>query len=121
MRAKLFLLKPDFTDSKSDNKGKVYYCPQCAMIEGIIKYYPHLTKMIEIHYVDFTKPRQAIVELIGEENQNCPALIIDNASDNDKYTSYFNKYDNKLFVNSTELITRYFTENLGPEICIDFG
>lgn len=113
MKTKLFLLKPDFTDSKSDNEGKVYYCPQCAMIEGVIKYYPRITKMIEIHYVDFEKPRQAIVELIGEENQSCPVLIIENVKDNENHTSYFNKYGTNLFVNSPELITRYFTEKIG--------
>lgn len=116
MKTKLFLLNPNFNDSKSDNEGKFYYCPHCAMIEGVIKYYPQLMKMIEIHYVDFQKPRHAIVELIGEENQSCPVLITDNKMDGEVDLSYFNNYADKLFVNSTELIARYFFEKFGTGI-----
>ncbi len=110
---KLFLLKPDFADSNSDNDGKLYYCPLCAMIEGVIKYYPQLEKMIEINYVDFKKPRHTIIDLIGEENQSCPVLIIDSKMDNNIETSYFNLYGDKLFINSTELIARYFADKFG--------
>ncbi len=113
MKTKLFLLNPDFTDSKSDNTGKLYYCPQCAMIEGVIKYYPHIKKLIEINYVDFKKPRPAIVELLGENNQSCPVLIIDNKQDGNIDLSYFNLSKDNLFVNSVELIARYFAEKFG--------
>ena len=113
MKPKLFLLKPDFTDNNSDTNGKLYYCPHCAMIEGVLKYYPQLKKKIEIEYVDFEKPRQAIVDLIGEENQSCPVLIIDIENINDYVSSYFNRFKNKLFVNSTDLITRFFSDNFG--------
>ena len=43
----LFLLKPDFTDSSADNEGRKYFCPHCAMIEGVLKYYPQLSEQIE--------------------------------------------------------------------------
>jgi len=110
---KLFLLKPDFTDSNSDKEEKRYYCPDCALIEGIIKYYPQLEQMIEIHRVDFKRPRQALIEIIGEENQGCPVLIIDNKQDSIIDTSYFTSVGDKLFVNSTELIALYFAEKFG--------
>jgi hypothetical protein len=109
----LFLLKPGFTDSSSDKEGKKYYCPHCAMIEGVLKYYPQLEKMIEIHRIDFKRPRKEILALIGEENQNCPVLIIDKIKENDIDTSYFQVFGDKLFVNSDELIARYFTEKFG--------
>ena len=110
---KLFLLKPGFSDSENNNDNKRYFCPQCAMIEGVIKYYPQLERMIEIHYVDFKKPRLEIVEFIGEENQSCPVLIIDSKHVSNKDISYFNMYGDKFFVNSIEFIIRYFTENFG--------
>lgn len=113
MKPKLFLLKPDFTDNNSDTNGKLYYCPHCAMIEGVLHYYPELKNLIDVQYVDFQKPRQAIIDLIGEENQSCPVLIVDFEINNKKETSYFNRYENKLFVNSTELISRYFSEKFG--------
>jgi len=110
---KLFLLKHGFTDSNADNEGKLYYCPHNAIIEGVIKYYPQLEKMIEIHHVDFKRPRPAIIELIGEENQSCPVLIIDNKPHNEIDNSYFEKYGDKLFVNSPDLILKYFAERFG--------
>lgn len=113
MKSKLFLLNPNFKDNKTDNEEKVYFCPHCAMIEGVLQYYPQLKKLIEIYYVDFKKPRQAIVDLIGEENQSCPVLIVDFENKSNEETSYFNRYENKLFVNSTELITKYFSEKFG--------
>lgn len=107
---KLFLLKPGFTDSKADMEGIHYFCPHCAMIEGIIKYYPHLEKSIEIHRVDFQRHRKEIIELIGEENQSCPVLIMDDKQANDFDTSYFTICGDKLFVNSDELIARYLSD-----------
>jgi len=110
---KLFLLKPGFTDSKADNEGKLYYCPDCAMIEGVVRYYPQLEELMEIQHVDFKRPRPAIIELIGEENQSCPVLIIDNKQIDNTNTSYFEKYGDKLFVNSPDLITKYLAEKFG--------
>jgi hypothetical protein len=110
---KLFLLKPDFKDSKSDNEGKLYFCPQCAMIAGIIKYYPQLETMLEIIYVDFTRPRKAIIELIGEDNQSCPVLVIENNQEENVDLSYFNSYGDILFINSTDSILKYLSAKFG--------
>jgi hypothetical protein len=111
--AKLFLLKPDFVDIKIDNEDKLYYCPQCAMISGIIKYYPQLETVLEINYVDFQRPRKAIIELIGEDNQSCPVLIIENSQEGSVDISYFHSYGDILFVNSNDLIIKYLTEKYG--------
>ena len=110
---KLFIIKPGFTDSNTDNEGKLYYCPHCALIEGVIKYYPQLEERIEIHRVDFKRPRPAIIEIIGEENQSCPVLIIEHKQIDDTDIGYFEKYGDKLFVNSPDLILRYFAEKFG--------
>ncbi|HSO88304.1 MAG TPA: DUF3088 family protein [Draconibacterium sp.] len=110
---RLFLLKPDFKDSKIDNEGKSYFCPQCAMIAGIIKYYPQLETGIEIYYVDFKRPRNVIIDLIGEDNQSCPVLVIDNHQEDCVDLSYFNSYGDKLFINSTDLIAKYLSEKYG--------
>ena len=113
MKPKLFLLKPGFKDRNTDYGDKFYFCPQCAMIEGIIKYYPQLATLIEINYVDFSRPRKAIVELIGEENQSCPALIIENYSDENVDLSNFLSSADKLFTNSTDFIAKYLAEKYG--------
>jgi hypothetical protein len=110
---KLFLLKPDFTDSKTDDKRKHYFCPECASILGIIKYYPQLEKHLDIEYVDFKCPRKEIIKLIGEENQSCPVLVIKNQYEENVDLSYFNSYGDKHFINSTDLIAKYLSEKYG--------
>ena len=110
---KLFLLKPDFTDNKIDDKGNLYFCPECASILGIIKYYPQLEKHLDIEYVDFKRPRKEIIKLIGGDNQSCPVLIIENHKDDNVDISYFKSYEDKLFVNSIELIAKYLHEKFG--------
>jgi glutaredoxin 2 len=90
---KLFLLKPDFKDEKR-NPESIYFCPNCGLIEGILFYYPRLLDDLEVHHVDFKRPRPAIVELIGEENQSCPVLVHEDGS----------------FINETKDIIRYLVD-----------
>jgi hypothetical protein len=91
---RLFLLKADFED-KNRADGKLYFCPECSPIEGLLSYYPKLRNELEIHYLDFSRPRPVLVELLGEENQSCPVLVLDNGS----------------FINDMNEIIRYLTEN----------
>jgi len=89
---KLFLLKADFQDVNRDAEKK-YFCPNCAILEGLMNYYPRLRTELEVHYVDFPRPRPAIVELIGEENQSCPVLVQEDGN----------------FINETKDIIQYLT------------
>lgn len=107
---KLFLLKPGFTDRNKDNNNNRYYCPDCAELEGVLAYYQELKEKIEIHRVDFERPRKTIIEIIGEENQSCPVLIMDKNEAEDIDTGYFTTHGNHLFVNSSDLISRYLAE-----------
>jgi hypothetical protein len=91
---KLFLLKADFKDLNRGPELK-FFCADCALIEGLLSYYPHLRKELEVTYVDFQRPRPAIVDLIGEENQSCPVLILDNGN----------------FINEPRLIIDYFIKH----------
>lgn len=43
---------------------------------GLLEFYPELKKSIEIHEVDFARPRPALVSLLGEANQGCPVLVL---------------------------------------------
>ena len=72
MKDRLYLLKPGFFDQ---GKGP-YFCPGCSLVEGMLSFYPALREKIEIHYIDFPKPRPALVAEIGEENQGCPKLVL---------------------------------------------
>jgi len=63
----LFLLSP-FQDSKAG--ADTYFCPDCALVEGILSYHPELKKKIKIHRVGFTRPRAEIISLLGEKLQS---------------------------------------------------
>jgi hypothetical protein len=76
MRDHLFLLKPGFETGDK----KRYYCPHSAQVEGILSFYPVLRTQMDVTYLKFPRPRQEIVDLIGEENQNAPVLVVGDAS-----------------------------------------
>lgn len=91
---KLFLLKADFLDAiRAD--GKIYFCPECSPIEGLLSYYPRLRKELNVYYVDFNRPRKVLVDLIGEANQSCPVLVLEDGT----------------FINEPHKIISHLTEN----------
>ena len=53
-----------------------FYCPDCGVVEGFLHYSPKVRDEIDIVHVDFPRPRNQIVELLGQENQNSPALVL---------------------------------------------
>jgi len=69
---RLFLLKPDFR--KGDDGP--FYCPDCALVEGVLSFYPKLRHKLDVQYVEFTRPRAPIVAELGEANQGCPVLVV---------------------------------------------
>lgn len=91
---KLFLLKPDFQDINRSTENK-YFCPPCTLIEGLLSFYPRLRNELEVNYVDFMRPRPAIVDLIDEANQSCPVLVFNDGT----------------FINEPDDIIQYLTEN----------
>jgi hypothetical protein len=68
----LFTLNPWI---EQDGRGP-YYCPDCAAVEGFLSYSPHIRDKIEIVHVDFPRPRNQVADLLGEENQSCPVLVL---------------------------------------------
>lgn len=91
---RLFLLKPDFQDlTRADRK--IYFCPECAIVYGLFSYYPHLSDEIEVEFVDYNRPRKVLVDLLGEENQSCPVLVLEDGTfinDVDEIISHLTKF-----------------------------
>jgi hypothetical protein len=73
-RDHLFLLTPLFPDAKLG--PGLYHCSECAQIEGLLSFFPFLRSRIDVSYVDFPRPRSAVVPLVGPENQGCPVLVL---------------------------------------------
>jgi len=113
----LFLLTPGFTDSARDNEGRRYYCPDCAFLEGVLGCCPELRTRLDIRYVDYPRPRRAIVELVGDAHQGCPNLVLDPASHGFVDASRFHKAGDRLHATDTRVIVEYLAKRhgaLGP-------
>jgi len=108
---KLFLLTPNFPD-KALSESDLYFCPDCAMIEGVLKYYPKLKEKVEIIYVDFETPRQKIIDLVGKKYQGCPILIThkDEMDEEDLNRNEFMTSGDYYFLYKNTTIAQYFAK-----------
>lgn len=77
MTDRLFLVNPGWTD----DLGGPWYCPAGAVIEGVLAFHPHLKTQLDITRLDFPRPRQPVIDLVGEDHQSCPILVLDGAFD----------------------------------------
>jgi hypothetical protein len=73
-RDHLFLLKPDFEDPAY--AGQRFYCWHCALLEGVLASFPLLQSKIDVERIAWSKPRHAIVDIVGEDNQSMPLLVL---------------------------------------------
>lgn len=71
VRDQLFLLRPDWTD-----QGRDWFCMACAAVEGFLGYYPAVRDQLDIAYLAYERPRHPVVDLLGEDHQNLPTLIL---------------------------------------------
>jgi hypothetical protein len=108
MRDHLFLLKPGF----EVGDGKRYYCPHSAQVEGVLSFYPSLRLEMDVTYLKFPRPRQAIVDLIGEENQSAPVLVVGDAAAIPKQLKPGNAKGRSFFAGD-EAITEYLALRYG--------
>ena len=105
---KLFLLKPDFQDGGDQR----YYCPHCAQLEGVLSFYPHLRKEIDVEYIDFARPRLAILKLLGEENQDAPVLVVGGSWPASLKVQH-NLASDRVFISGEENIELYLAQRYG--------
>jgi hypothetical protein len=68
----LFLLRPGFTNASLGP----YYCNDSAPVEGVLSFFPELRELVDVHYLEFPRPRQKLVEQLGADNQSLPVLIV---------------------------------------------
>lgn len=77
MKDQLFLMTPGF---KNAGLGP-FYCSDSVSVEGLLGFFPELRERIDVTYIDFPRPRRAIVDLIGEDHQSVPVLVIAEAGE----------------------------------------
>jgi hypothetical protein len=72
----LFLLDPQVHEVD----GYRRFCIECAQVTGYLTYYPEIFEKISIQTVSPVRPRKEIIDILGEDNQLAPVLILDEAS-----------------------------------------
>jgi hypothetical protein len=72
MKDQLYLLRPGFMNA---GMGPLY-CSDSAPVEGVLSFFPQLRVLVDIHYLEFPRPRKALIEALGESNQSLPVLIL---------------------------------------------
>lgn len=104
----LFILKADFID-----QGDFYFCPGCAEVLGVLAYYPNLKSRIQIHEVDYPRPRPEVVALLGEEFQSCPVLVLGNVPEGEVPNVQVKQANGHAFVDDPREITAYLSHVYG--------
>jgi len=72
MKDQLYLLRPGFMNA---GMGPLY-CSDSAPVEGVLSFFPQLRNLIDVHYLEFPRPRAPLVKALGEQNQSLPVLIV---------------------------------------------
>ena len=111
MRDRLFLLQPDFTDPAYP--GQRFFCWHCALLEGVLASFPQLHDALDVERIAWPRPRQAIIDLIGEDNQSLPVLVLADDAEAGLETGAAN---GRKFVEGKDAILAALTARLGiPE------
>jgi hypothetical protein len=72
VKDQLYLMRPSFTNA---GLGP-FYCGDSVSVEGLLSFFPELREKLDVHYIAFPRPRQALVDALGEQNQSVPVLIL---------------------------------------------
>lgn len=72
VKDQLYLLRPGF---KNSGVGPLY-CGDSVPVEGLLSFFPALRSLVDVHYLEFLRPRAVLVEALGEEHQGVPVLIL---------------------------------------------
>jgi hypothetical protein len=72
MKDQLYLLRPGFVNA---GLGPLY-CSDSAPVEGVLSFFPELRTLLDVHYLEFPRPREPLVKALGDQNQSLPVLIL---------------------------------------------
>jgi hypothetical protein len=76
MKDQLYLLRPGFHNA---GLGPLY-CGDSLPVEGMLSFFPQLRTLLDVHYLEFPRPRAVLVSALGEGFQAIPVLILANES-----------------------------------------
>src|SRR5690242_16196552 len=105
-RDKLYLIEPGF--NVEGKPGQRFVCPFCNRLEGLLRSFPEIAAKIDVERVAFPRPRQRVIDEIGEANQSLPVLILTDDSPTDLPSA-----NGKSFANDIERILALLSERHG--------
>ena len=104
----LFILTPGFFDGEEGP----FFCPHSAAMEGLLKYVPELNSRLDVRRIEFKRPRNEVIELLGDENQFTPVLILDEGADLPSNAQVSAQTGRSFILGEIE-ISKYLHEDLG--------
>jgi len=104
----LFLLKPDFEDPAYP--GQRFYCWHCALLEGVLASFPALQSKIDVARIAWPKPRDPVVDIVGENNQSLPLLVLAADAPDELATG---KFGGRKFVDDKDAILEVLSRRHG--------
>lgn len=75
MTDRLYILDTQFDDPAFPDQ--TFYCRDCITVDGLLSAFPEAAAKLDIIRIDYPRPRQQVIALLGEENQNLPVLVLD--------------------------------------------
>ena len=107
-RDTIFVLKPNFEDPAWP--GQRFYCWHCALIEGVLASFPDLCGDLDVHRIAWSRPRAEIVDLLGEDHQSLPVMILKSGDTSDVQTGVANGH---AFIDDKDTILQALSERYG--------
>ncbi|MBS7703778.1 DUF3088 domain-containing protein [Chelatococcus asaccharovorans] len=104
----IFTIEPGFEDPK--HPGKLWFCPFCNQIEGILATFPEVAAHFAVTRLPFPRPRQPVIDLIGADHQGLPVLVFADAAAAPPDAKTANGYR---FVDDTRRILEIVAERSG--------
>lgn len=104
-RDRLFMLKPGYQDG---GEGP-FYCPGSLKLEGLLAWFPQVRQALDVQYIEFPRPRRVLVDLIGEDNQGAPVLVLGGSAPAGVDRSHVKRHNATEFVNGSDHILAYLS------------
>nr|WP_321514710.1 DUF3088 family protein [uncultured Pseudodesulfovibrio sp.] len=80
-------------------------------MEGLLGYFPQLLETLDVIKIGFERPRAAIIDFLGEDNQDCPSLVLADPAKADGLP--VKRYGKYTFINDHRVIIEYLARNHG--------
>lgn len=106
----LILIQPGFVRPGREPSER-FACPDCNLLEGLLATAPEgAGQALKVSRVPFERPRQAVIDLLGEQHQGLPVLVLADASQAPPEATL---YQGQAFLNDVTQIARWLARHHG--------